>query len=156
MDEHRRSAAVAALNGLASSGDYQDRVDSGIGLVRLLDVAAARPTVLTLVLDPANTLVIRTTAAALARRGDRCAWEILAIAFADADETSSEWIATGVEDAVGLLSADRDQALAICLIILAETSDPAANGASRLAELLRMLKPPLVQVEEAAIVRGAP
>lgn len=80
VDDDARKAVVTALVGLAASPHYQDRADAGRGLAGFAYVPAARPVLLELALDPANTFVTQETAEALFRRGDAEGFAVMSAA----------------------------------------------------------------------------
>ena len=135
VDTTARDTAVDALIAMSLSPDYRDRADAGVALASLADSPRASERLYQLVLDPDNTATTRLTVEALTRRGDSKALTVIAAALASADIGRQEWIATGVNDALGWADWDWAERIAVCETL------PDAEQSSRLRALLLELRP---------------
>ncbi|MFF3604377.1 hypothetical protein [Streptomyces sp. NPDC002463] len=84
----------------ASSPSWTQRVRAGRDLASFADVPEAADALLGLLLDVEDTAVTRQTAEALARVGTVAAVRLIALAVAEADDNQSDWLQTGVQDAL--------------------------------------------------------
>lgn len=134
----QRDDQLRELQALAASTDYQDRQKAAVGLAPSADNPTVRALLVELVLDAEDTAVTLEASAALTKRGDRTGLEVLATALATADEQQTNWIETGIGDALGTSDDARDKAMATVRKCLTEVSDDAAvRGNERLLSLLR-------------------
>lgn len=135
---YRRGERFQELRVLATSTDYQDRQKAVADLARSADDPVARALLLELVLDAEDTAVTLEASTTLTRRGDRAGLGILAAALVTADEQQTNWIETGIGDALGWSDEARDKAIEIVTECAPAAPDDAARrGIERLLLLLR-------------------
>ncbi|MFC9398621.1 hypothetical protein ACFTWS_36565 [Streptomyces sp. NPDC057027] len=84
----------------ASSPSWTQRVRAGRDLASFADVPEAADALLGLLLDAEDTAVTRQTTEALVRVGTVAAARLIALAVAEADDNQSDWLQTGVQDAL--------------------------------------------------------
>ncbi|MGW5781323.1 HEAT repeat domain-containing protein [Streptomyces sp. NPDC003863] len=84
----------------AASPSWPRRVRAGRDLASFADVPEAADALSGLLLDAEDTAVTRQTAEALTRVGTVAAVRLIALAAAEADDNQSDWLQTGVQDAL--------------------------------------------------------
>ncbi|MDX8142279.1 hypothetical protein SK854_09160 [Lentzea sp. BCCO 10_0061] len=144
-DDDARQAAVTALVRLAASPHHRDRADAGRGLASLADVSAARPVLLKLVLDPADTFVTQETAEALFRRGDALGFAVVSAAVTAADDEQADHLDAALHAVLGVFERERDAAVRIFRELTQDPAQPAEvrDGAASLVADLTALRPSL-------------
>jgi hypothetical protein len=115
------SGLPAALDE-ALSPSWQRRARAGCDLSSFADVPAAGEALVGLLLDVANTAVIRQTAEALARVGTVAAVRLIALGICGGDDSHADWIQTGVHDAL----AGRDSVSDVVAVCGQLAKDPDA------------------------------
>jgi hypothetical protein len=143
MNSEARRAAAAALTALAASSDYRDRADAGRALASFAELPEARPPLLNLVLDTADTFVTRVTAEALLRRQDAPGLTVVASALTAADDSHADWIQTAVLDVFGVFAQERDDALQVCEAMTRDSDERVRRDAAHLARTLAAISPVL-------------
>ncbi|MFC4036093.1 hypothetical protein ACFO3J_32265 [Streptomyces polygonati] len=84
----------------ASSPSWTQRVRAGRDLASFADVPEAAELLVGLLLDVEDTAVTRQTAEGLARVGTVAAARLIALAVVEADGNQTDWLQTGVHDAL--------------------------------------------------------
>ncbi|MFJ5986712.1 hypothetical protein [Lentzea sp. NPDC092896] len=145
VDDAARQAVVTALVRLAASPHCDDRADAGRGLASFADVPAARPVLLELVLDPADTFVTQETAEALFRRGDAAAFAIMSAAVVAAGDEQADHLHAALLAVQGVYERERDAAVKTCRELAQDPAQPAEvrDGAAALVADLTALRPSL-------------
>jgi hypothetical protein len=126
-----------------ASSDHRERADAGRALACFAELPEARPTLLNLVLDTADTFVMRVTAEALLRRQDTVGLAVVASALATADDSHGDWIHTAVLDVFGIFAQERDDAARVCERLTRDPDERVRRGADRLARTLAAISPVL-------------
>ena len=136
---------MTALVRLAASPHYDDRADAGRALASFADVPAARPVLLELVLDPADTFVTQETAEALFRRGDAVGLAIVSAAVASADDEQADHLHAALHAVLGMFERERDAAVQTCRELAQDPAQPVEvrDGAAALVADLTVLRPSL-------------
>ena len=148
MSDEARRAVVAALRGLAGSGDFRDRADAGRALASFAADPEARVTLVDLVLDARDTFVTRVTAEALFRRHDVAGLSVVASAFGRADANRADWIHTALRDVVTVFGGERDAAVRDCEALTQDPDEHVRNGAAVLIDTLTEINPILTAPQE--------
>lgn len=95
------SESISELRGAldrALSPSVSERVRAGCDLAPFAAAPEAAQALSGLLLDLADTLVVRRTAQALGRVGTVDAVRLIVLALAEADDSHADWIQTGVHD----------------------------------------------------------
>jgi hypothetical protein len=112
--DHDEESGAVVVEGLqdtlaeASSSSWARRAQAGGALAPFAEIPEAAEVLKALLLDGQDTAVTRQTAQALIRAGTVAAAEILAQAVAGADDSHTDWIQTGVDDALAKGARVRD------------------------------------------------
>jgi hypothetical protein len=147
MDVEFRAAVTSSLIRLASSSDYRDRADAGLGLSRFLDQSAAVDVIVSLVLDRGDTWVTLQVARALLGREDSAGLSTLAMATSSADENHMDYIAHAVHEILGIYSRVLDQAATTCAELAVVDDQRVRRGAAVLATIIGGINPVLKCVD---------
>lgn len=143
MSNEARRAAVAALVRLAESSDYRNRADAGRSLASFAEMPEAREPLLALVLDARDTFVTRATATALLQRHDSAGLAAVAVALATADPNTAtaDWIYSAVCDVFTVYARDRDAAARECEALAQDPDEQVRCGAVQLTAMLAEINP---------------
>lgn len=144
MNVPARAAVVAALVALAESAAFRDRVDAGKALARFVEDSRARPVLVAMLAEDADTMVTVEVAEELLRRRDAPGLAAVAAGLARADANHADWIHTAVADVFMVYGRERDEGLRVCSSLADDPDPDVARGAGWLAEALAEVKPLLL------------
>ncbi|NJQ13493.1 hypothetical protein HCN52_00630 [Streptomyces bohaiensis] len=121
----------------AASPDWSTRVRAAEALASHAADPHAAAALHTLLLDSMDTAVPRRAAAALWQEHSTAALRLVAAALADADETTADWILTGVHDALADNDGDHGELTRRCAGLLRDSDARVRGGAAELLKWLR-------------------
>ncbi|MFD3335960.1 hypothetical protein ACFWV1_25385 [Streptomyces sp. NPDC058700] len=114
----------------ASSPSWAQRVRAGRDLASFVDVPEAAEVLVGLLLDVEDTAVTRETAEALARVGTVAAVRLIALAVAEADDNQTDWLQTGVHDALVGADGGVPNVAAACADLARDQEDAVRRAAA--------------------------
>ncbi|WP_460347446.1 hypothetical protein [Actinoallomurus acanthiterrae] len=141
---------MVSLITMARSADHQDRADAGRALAVFADLRQAREPLVALVLDTHDTFVTWATAVALLRRQDKAGYAVISRALAVADDNTSDWIHTAIQEVFAVYGRERDAAVRECHALLDDADGQVRTGARLLTTALNALSPVLLPLEPEA------
>lgn len=121
----------------AASPDWSTRSRAAEALAPHAAEPHAAAALHTLLLDSSNTAVPRRAATALCRERSTPALRLIATALAEADETTGDWILTGVHDALAVNDGDHGELTRRCAGLLRDSDARVRGGAAELLDWLR-------------------